>query len=213
MTENHENEVVKSPGEEDHKADTAEASTAHQCPFCGSSEISQDREKGNWRCTKCEQDFQPQSEAVEEDGAAKVVKAPWEQPQGATMPGKYDSSTKGLKPHRIDEGTALLLLPVNLQFAFNWILKLAMILGGIFAVVLGGHGLHVYFNAVEGLLPEGRDGADLFLETDVPGQIKGIVEWCSNRGLSSWTVPTSLIQAGPLLWLLQTYVQARRFRR
>ena len=183
------------------------------CPFCGSSNVLRDEDSGDWRCGKCGRYFGLQPVVAEEKRAPKTPKAPWETPDTAAPRGRQiNRSAVELAPRRIDEDAEKLLLPLNLQLALSWTLTLAMILGGVFTVVLGGHGLYVFFSAVEGMLPVGKDGADLFLATGVPGQLKGIVEWCTFKGLSSWTIPASLVGAGPLLWILQSYVPGTRFR-
>jgi ribosomal protein L37AE/L43A len=222
MEEHKENDNVITPGEEERNpadieevnpVDTEEISIGLLCPFCSSPEIHRNKEYRYWRCVQCDRTFQSPVEGPIKERGLAAMKSPWELPDGAAAPERYHGKVSDERDsQRINEESALLLLPHNLQIAFAWALKLAIVLAGIFSVILGSHGLLVYFNAVEGALPEGRDGAALFLATDVPGQLRGIVEWCSTEGLKSWTVPASLIGAGPLLWILQTYVRGGRFR-
>ena len=73
--------------------------------------------------------------------------------------------------------------------------KLALILGGIFGVVIGAHGLYIHFSTIE-LLFGGKNPSDLFLAVDVPHWLDGIIEWSSLKGFESWVIPAIIIIAG-----------------
>jgi hypothetical protein len=91
------------------------------------------------------------------------------------------------------------------------LVKLALTLGALLAIVLGAHALYVRMNAVQGILPAGKEGADLFLVGNVPSTLAGLVDWFSSAGLSSWDVPVVFILAGcALLWVV--WYRSRRSR-
>lgn len=181
---------------------------AASCPFCASTEITYDEQCCDWNCTKCGRTF---SSPPDTDKPQNQIAAPWEI-------GK-NSVTSEIHPpkllprestHLVSEVDKKLLLPFMLDMFIRWAIKIALILGSLFSLVIGAHGLHVYFNAINGSLPEGREATDLFLVLDVPSQLDGIVEWCSIKGLSSWTIPASLVGAALLLLILQTYVRVNK---
>jgi len=63
MEESQENDSLMPPGEEGNK-DTADVPGGPQCPYCGSSEVFQDEESGDWSCGQCGRRFEPQPEAA-----------------------------------------------------------------------------------------------------------------------------------------------------
>lgn len=76
---------------------------------------------------------------------------------------------------------------------------LSLVLGvmGFLGMVLGVHGIYVYFNRLDLIL--GGEGARLFLVIDVPVRLRESIVWASARGLQSWFIPTLIFLAG--LWV------------
>ena len=75
----------------------------------------------------------------------------------------------------------------------------SLVLGfiGLLGIILGIHGVYVYFNRLDLFL--GGEGGQLLLMLDVPIRLKGLVMWASARGLQSWFVPVLIFIGG--LWL------------
>ncbi len=69
---------------------------------------------------------------------------------------------------------------------------------GALGIVLGAHGIYVYFNRIETLL--GGEASKLFLTLDVPIRLREVVVWASLRGLQSWIIPALLLVGGIWLW-------------
>lgn len=65
-------------------------------------------------------------------------------------------------------------------------------------IILGIHGLWVYFSRIEVLF--GSDTAKLFLAIQVPMRLQDIILWMSIKGLQSWFFPAIFIIAGIILW-------------
>ncbi len=76
----------------------------------------------------------------------------------------------------------------------------SIILGllGLWGVVLGAHGIYVYFNTLSLVL--GSQGQKLFLALDVPVRLRASVLWATERGVQSWIIPVLILVGG--LWLL-----------
>lgn len=69
---------------------------------------------------------------------------------------------------------------------------------GLLGILLGAHGIYVYFNRLS-LLFSG-EGQKLFLTLDLPIRLQPAVLWASERGLQSWIIPALIFIAG--VWLL-----------
>jgi hypothetical protein len=93
-------------------------------------------------------------------------------------------------------GSGMLRLPV----------KLALICASIFAIVLGAHGIWVYFSRLELLF--GAEAAKLFLAIGIPVRLRAPIEWMSMKGLQSWFIPAVFIVVGLLIWQWQTRIDA-----
>jgi len=100
----------------------------------------------------------------------------------------------------------------------RWVAKLALICAGFLGVVLGAHGLYIYFklSSFRGMLITGAAMESsnlspeqylsrLFLAWDVPNPFRGWVYWATVRGFESWFVPVVLIVAGIVVWSLQSH--------
>jgi len=99
----------------------------------------------------------------------------------------------------------------------RWPVKIVLICAGMVGVVLGAHGLYIYFklSSFRGMLltaaamessnlsPE-KYLSKLFLALDVPTPFRNWVYWATVRGFESWFVPIVLIMGGLLLWGLQS---------
>lgn len=93
----------------------------------------------------------------------------------------------------------------------RWPIKIAIICGALLGVILGAHGLYVYFSPAE-VIFGAKDIRDLFLAWDAPSQLDGMIEWAGIKGFQSWFIPACLIVAGIFLWYWQTKIYARRLR-
>ena len=71
-------------------------------------------------------------------------------------------------------------------------------LGGVVGIVLGTHGLYVYFKFPSLYLQGGIDR--LFLHFTVPMRFRDAVEWASIEGAQSWFLPAVILIAGIVLW-------------
>jgi len=80
---------------------------------------------------------------------------------------------------------------------FRTLLSLALLALGLSGMVLGAHGVYVYFNRLETVL--GGGSGKLFLLIDVPMRLRDLVVWASARGLQSWFIPVLVFFAG--LWI------------
>lgn len=87
-------------------------------------------------------------------------------------------------------------------------LKLLLIVSSISCVILGAHGIYVYFSRLEVLL--GADAEKLFLAWPMPGPFANAVEWSSRKGFQSWFIPAIVIGTGIALWILQRRLRLRR---
>lgn len=78
--------------------------------------------------------------------------------------------------------------------------KIILICASIVAVILGSHGLYVYFSPLELLFGGGAD--KLFLAFELPSWIVPAVEWMSLKGLQSWFIPAVFVFIGLVVgWL------------
>ena len=68
---------------------------------------------------------------------------------------------------------------------------------GLLGMLLGAHGIYVYFNRLT-LLFSG-EGQKLFLAVGVPIRLRPVIEWASERGLQSWVIPALIFIAGVCL--------------
>ncbi len=159
------------------------------CPFCGSSNIYYNRRFESWRCGKCEKSFPSPSygpggdsgkesrwfgKTTEEIGRKKVAEV------------ARKTRTKKLRKSR--EGSNVLRLPV----------KVILICASIVAVVLGAHGLYVYFSRLELLF--GGEADKLFLAFEMPIRLAPVVQWTSYKGLQSWFIPAVFVVVGLIIW-------------
>jgi len=82
--------------------------------------------------------------------------------------------------------------------------KIILLIAAIISIILGAHGVWVYFSRLE--LIFGANGSKLFLAIEMPEIFKGLVEWMSMKGFQSWVLPALFIILGIVLWLLQTKI-------
>jgi len=93
------------------------------------------------------------------------------------------------KPIVADKGgEGMLRIPVGLFLGFI----------GALGIVLGIHGLYVYFSRLELLF--GGEASKLFLSVDMPIRLQGAVEWMSIKGVQSWFIPAAVLVGGILVW-------------
>lgn len=89
--------------------------------------------------------------------------------------------------------------------------KLALIGASIFTVILGTHGLYVYFSYLETIF-DAPSWGKLFLALEVPSRLASVVTWMTVKGLQSWFIPASFIVGGLVLWGFQQAIRVRRAR-
>ena len=82
----------------------------------------------------------------------------------------------------------MLRIPVSLFLGFI----------GLLGIVLGAHGLYVYFSRLE--LMFGGEASKLFLSLDVPIRLHSMVEWMSVKGLQSWFIPAVILAGGIIVF-------------
>ena len=83
-------------------------------------------------------------------------------------------------------------------------IKVILICASIFAIVLGAHGVYVYFSRLELLL--GGEASKLFLALEVPVRLQAPIEWMSLKGLQSWFIPAVFIFIGLIIWYWQSNI-------
>ena len=96
----------------------------------------------------------------------------------------YKSSIR----RRLKGGRNMLRLPV----------KVVVICASVALIVLGIHGLYVYFNTTELFFGGGID--KLFLTFEVPARLTSVVVWMSVKGILSWFLPAVFVVAGLIVW-------------
>ena len=69
---------------------------------------------------------------------------------------------------------------------------------GALAVILGAHGLYVYFNLVPVVF--GGRGERLFLFLEVPIEVRDIIILATSWGIQSWIFPALILVGGIFLW-------------
>lgn len=99
-----------------------------------------------------------------------------------------------LKHHKQRGGRGVLRLPV----------KVFLLCAAIISIVLGVHGVWVYFSRLELLF--GGNAAKLFLSVDLPERIRSMIEWMSMKGFQSWFIPTIFIILGLIIWGIQSNI-------
>ena len=70
---------------------------------------------------------------------------------------------------------------------------------GLLGIVLGAHGLYVYFSRVEVFL-FGGEAQKLFLTFEVPMRLREAVMWMSAKGIQSWFIPAAVLAGGIIVW-------------
>lgn len=98
--------------------------------------------------------------------------------------------------HKVTGGAGVLRLPT----------KLLLLCASVFSIVLGAHGIWVYFSRLELLL--GGEASKLFLALEVPVKLQTAIEWMSFKGLQSWFIPAVFIVLGLVLWHWQGRIYA-----
>jgi hypothetical protein len=86
------------------------------------------------------------------------------------------------------------------------IARIVFVVAGFFVIVLGAHGIIVYFSRWEILF--GKDPLKLFLAIDMPSGLESWVEWMSIKGIQSWGIPVVFIIIGILLWYAQSKIKS-----
>lgn len=82
--------------------------------------------------------------------------------------------------------------------------KLILLCASLFSIVLGAHGIWVYFSRLELLF--GGKASKLFLLLGVPARLEPAVEWMSFKGLQSWFIPAVFIVIGLVIWHWQSKI-------
>lgn len=100
------------------------------------------------------------------------------------------------KAHSKKGGDGMLRLPA----------KLILICASVFSIVLGAHGVWVYFSRLELLF--GGEASRLFLALEVPVRLGTAIEWMSFKGLQSWFIPALFIVLGLVIWHWQNKIDA-----
>ena len=89
----------------------------------------------------------------------------------------------------------------------NLLARFLLIVFGGAIILLGVHGLIVYFSPLEVFF---KDPSSLFLEIDVPSKFQSMIEWMSTKGLQSWGIPVLFICIGLCCWFLQTKLHSSK---
>lgn len=86
------------------------------------------------------------------------------------------------------------------------IARVIFVVVGFVVMVLGIHGLIVYFSRWE--IVFGADPLKLFLAIDMPSGLDSWIEWMSIKGLQSWGIPVVFIVIAILLWYAQSKIKS-----
>jgi hypothetical protein len=82
--------------------------------------------------------------------------------------------------------------------------KVILVCASVFAIVLGAHGIWVYFSRLELLF--GGEASKLFLALKVPASLRTTIEWMSFKGLQSWFIPAVFVVIGLVIWYWQSKI-------
>lgn len=93
------------------------------------------------------------------------------------------------KHRKAKGGEGMLRLPV----------KVILMSASIASIILGAHGLYVYFSRLEALFGGKLDKLFLILELPV-SELQSVVEWMSVKGLQSWFIPAVFVVMGIIIW-------------
>ncbi len=78
--------------------------------------------------------------------------------------------------------------------------KIILMVASVASVILGAHGLYVYFSPFEALFGGGWD--KLFLALELPSSgLQSVVEWMSVKGIQSWFIPAVFVVMGIAFWV------------
>lgn len=69
---------------------------------------------------------------------------------------------------------------------------------GLLGIILGIHGLYVYFSRLE--LFFGGEASKLLLMWEVPIRLRPLIEWASVKGLQSWFLPAVVLVGGIIIF-------------
>ena len=86
------------------------------------------------------------------------------------------------------------------------ITRIIFVVAGFVVMILGVHGLVVYFNRCDIIF--GKDPFKLFFAMDMPSGLDSWVEWMSIKGLQSWGIPVVFIVIAILLWYGQSKIKS-----
>lgn len=86
------------------------------------------------------------------------------------------------------------------------ITRIIFVVAGFVVMILGVHGLVVYFNRWDIIF--GKDPFKLFFAMDMPSGLDSWVEWMSIKGLQSWGIPVVFIVIAILLWYGQSKIKS-----
>ena len=158
------------------------------CPFCGSSDIYYNKRYESWRCTKCEKSFPTPSYGPGEDFGKEARWAGKTTDEAKRREfAEVARKARAKKRRKSRGGSNMLRLPV----------KIVLLCTSIVAVVLGSHGLYVYFSRLELLF--GGEADKLFLTFEMPVRLVPVVEWMSYKGLQSWFIPAVFVVVGLII--------------
>ena len=88
----------------------------------------------------------------------------------------------------------------------HMIARVMLVIAGFVVMILGIHGLIVYFSRWE--IVFGADPLKLFLAIDMPSGVDSWVEWMSIKGIQSWGIPVVFIVIAVLLWYAQSQIKS-----
>jgi len=92
--------------------------------------------------------------------------------------------------------------------------KVIFIVASLSALILGAHGLFVYFSVPEGfrafyIIDPPSEFSKLFLEFEIPEKLASAVMWMSVKEAISWGIPVGISLLGWLLIALQNKISFR----
>ena len=85
--------------------------------------------------------------------------------------------------------------------------KIVLICASAVLVILGAHGLYVYFSRIEVLF--GGGWHKLLLSFEMPSGLVPVIEWMSFKGFESWFIPAVFVVVGLIIGSLGWQINSR----
>lgn len=99
---------------------------------------------------------------------------------------------------------------INIGNIAKVVLVILLTILSLFGIILGSHGLFVYFNSMD--IYAGASTISLFTMVEMPSELQSIVLWMTDKGLQSWLAPTLFVVGGILGGIIALILKIRKWR-